>query len=65
MPLRLPEPVQEPALWAVVLFMVPATNPAPVAVQVTLGDGEWYQLPEVRSPPARTVRVALAERCRF
>src|SRR2546422_10997336 len=59
-PLCAPEPVHEPADCAVVLFIVPATNPLPVAVQVTLLIA-IVSLPAVRSPPARQVSVTAPE----
>src|SRR2546427_172711 len=59
-PLCAPEPVHEPADCAVVLFIVPAANPLPVAVQVMLLIA-IVLLPAVRSPPARQVRVTAPE----
>src|SRR5438445_13574922 len=59
-PLCAPEPVHEPADCAVVLFIVPAANPLPVAVQVQLLIA-IVLLPAVRSPPARQVRVTAPE----
>jgi hypothetical protein len=57
-PLRLPDPVHDPTLWAVVLFIVPAANPLPDTVQVTF-ETAIVSLPDVRSALASRVSVVL------
>jgi len=55
-PLRLPEPVHDATVPAIVLLIVPGVNPVPLAVQVTLVMAITSP-PLVRSLAARTVNV--------
>ena len=57
-PAREPEPVHDPTVWAVVLFIVPAAKPVPVAVQVRLAMPIVSE-PLVRSWLETTVSVTL------
>ena len=53
-----PEDVQLPASAGVTLFIVPGSRPPPVAVQLTVLIA-IVSLPEIRSPPASAVNVAV------
>ena len=54
----MPDPRHCPTDWAVLLLMVPPLKPVPLAVQVTLLMA-MLLLPEIRSPWAKAVRVAV------
>src|SRR6478672_2397854 len=58
-PARTPDPVQVARVTGVVLLSVPATNPAPDAVHVTLEAGITVR-PDRRSSEARTVSTTCA-----
>jgi hypothetical protein len=56
-----PEPgFQEATVTGAVLLMVPATNPVPDGVHVTLLMG-MVSVPEVKSPPVCALKVAVLE----